>query len=134
MRRVSAIALALVTVLVVAAPAGAASGPTLKSLQAEVTVLKKQVKTLQTKEKQDHTLALGAYVYTGCAVATIADALQGTWMTVDSYVTGAGHAALFGPQTAVDDLTTCQAWSIVRAKTPVPPAVSVLQAVLNLLK
>ena len=37
--------------LVPAAPATAAKGPTLRSLQAQITTLKKQVKTLQKKVK-----------------------------------------------------------------------------------
>jgi hypothetical protein len=131
MRRAIVLALA-VAALVAVTPAGAA-GPTLRSLQAQVNVLKKQVKALQKKEKTDRNLALGGIVYTGCTLAVVADALQGTWLTVDGYVTGAGHAALFGPQTPVNDYQTCAAFSITRAKSQTPPTVAVIQALIDVL-
>ena len=91
MRRVVPLIVAALA-LTLAAPAGAAKGPTLKSLQAQITVLNKKVKKLQAAQKVDRNLAVAGIVYTGCTLAVTADALQGTWMTIDGYVTGAGHA------------------------------------------
>jgi hypothetical protein len=132
MRRAIVLALA-VAALVVAAPAGAAKGPTLKSLQTQINVLKKQVKTLKTREATDRNLAIAGIVYTGCTLSVVADAVQGTWLTVDGYVTGAGHAALFGAQTPVNDYQTCGAFNITRAKSPTPPTVAVIQALIDVL-
>src|SRR5204863_448711 len=76
--------------------------------------------------------AVGGIVYAGCTLAVTADALQGTWMTIDGYVTGAGHAALFGTQTPVNDYQVCsQGFNITRSKNAVPPSVAVMQAVLD---
>jgi hypothetical protein len=52
-----ALAALLALVLVAAAPATAA-GPTLRSLQAQITSLKKQVKKLQKQVKDNQTLAV----------------------------------------------------------------------------
>jgi hypothetical protein len=130
MRRVAPLIVAALA-LTLAAPAGA-KGPTLKSLQAQITVLQKKVKKLQAAQKVDRNIAVAGIVYTGCTAAATADALQGTWMTVDGYVTGAGHAALFGTQTPVNDYQVCsQGFNIVRQKSAVPPSVAVIQAVLD---
>src|SRR5947208_7725300 len=110
MRRVVPLIVAVVA-LTVAAPA-TAKGPTLKSLQAQITVLNKKVKKLQAAQKVDRNLAVAGIVYTGCALAVTADAFQGTWLTVDGYVTGTGHAALFGTQTPTNDYQTCAAFQI----------------------
>jgi hypothetical protein len=131
MRRVVPLIVAALA-LTLAAPAGAAKGPTLKSLQAQITVLNKKVKKLQAAQKVDRNLAVAGIVYAGCTLAVTADALQGTWMTIDGYVTGAGHAALFGTQTPVNDYQVCsQGFNITRSKNAVPPSVAVMQAVLD---
>ena len=131
MRRVAPLIVAALA-LTLAAPAGAAKGPTLKSLQAQITVLQKKVKKLQAAQKVDRNIAVAGVVYTGCTAAATADALQGTWMTVDEYVTGTGHAALFGTQTPVNDYQVCsQGFNITRQKNAVPPSVAVMQAVLD---
>jgi len=116
-----------------AAPATAA-GPTLRSLQGQITTLKKQVKTLQKQVKADRNFALGAFVYSGCSWAVTADALQGTWTALDGRFVSEGHAALFGPQTPIDDFGICADFSIVRAKNQNPPTVGVFQALLNIFK
>jgi len=131
MRRAVPLVVAVLA-LVVAAPAGAKQ-PTLKSLQAQITVLNKKVKKLQAAQKVDRNLAIAGLVYAGCTLAVTADALQGTWMTVDGYVTGAGHAALFGTQTPVNDYQTCSAFQVTRVKSQVPPSVAVIQALLDVL-
>ena len=131
MRRAVPLVVAVLA-LVIAAPAGAKQ-PTLKSLQAQITVLNKKVKKLQAAQKVDRNLAIAGLVYAGCTLSVTADALQGTWMTVDGYVTGAGHAALFGTQTPVNDYQTCSAFQVTRVKSQVPPSVAVIQALLDVL-
>ena len=131
MRRAFVLVLTVVT-LAAAAPAGAA-GPTLKSLQAQVTTLKKQVKKLQAREKTDRELAIAGIVYTGCSLAVVSDALQGSWLTLDAYVTSNGHPALFGAQTPVNDYQTCSAFNITRARSQTPPSVAVIQALIDVL-
>jgi hypothetical protein len=125
-----ALAAVLALALVVAAPATAA-GPTLRSLQAQITTLKKQVKTLQKRVKANENLTLGTLAYSGCSFAVTADAFQGTWTALDARL---GAPPLFGTQTPVDDFGVCQAFSIVRAKNQNPPTVGVFQALLNIFK
>jgi hypothetical protein len=126
-----AVAVVLALALVAAAPVGAAGtkGPTLRSLQAQIKSLQKQVKTLKKQASVDRNFALGSFVYSGCAWAVTADALQNTWTTVDTKL-----PATFGPQTPVNDYNACQGFQIVRAKTQSPPTASVLQAVLDIFK
>jgi ABC-type proline/glycine betaine transport system substrate-binding protein len=100
MRRALTAAAALLVALVLVAPAGSAgsarssssaasAGPTLKSLQAQINVLKKQVKKLQKDVKTAATLGAAAILYTGCSTAVTADALQGTWTTYNGQPAGA---------------------------------------------
>jgi hypothetical protein len=124
------LAAVLALTLVAAAPATAA-GPTLKSLQAQITTLKKQVKTLQKQVKQDRSFSLASLAYSGCSFAVTADAFQGTWTALDAKF---GAPPLFGAQTPVDDFGVCQAFSIVRVKNQNPPTVGVFQALLNVFK
>jgi hypothetical protein len=121
----------LALTLVVAAPAGAAKGPTLRSLQAQITTLKKQVKTLQKRVKDNENLSLGTLAYSGCSLAVAADAFQGTWTALDARL---GAPPLFGIQTPVADFGLCQAFSIVRTTNQNPPTVGVFQAMLNFFK
>jgi hypothetical protein len=121
----------LALTLVVAAPAGAAKGPTLRSLQAQITTLKKQVKTLQKRVKDNENLSLGTLAYSGCSLAVAADAFQGTWTALDARL---GAPPLFGTQTPVADFGLCQAFSIVRTTNQNPPTVGVFQAMLNFFK
>jgi hypothetical protein len=121
----------LAAVMLVPAASATAAGPTLKSLQAQITTLKKQVKTLQKKVKANENLTLGTLAYSGCSFAVTADAFQGTWTALDARL---GAPPLFGTQTPVDDFGVCQAFSIVRAKNQNPPTVGVFQALLNIFK
>src|SRR5919206_29777 len=109
-----AITAALALVLIVAAPVGAtaAKGPTLKSLQAQIVALQKQVKTLKKQVNTDRNFSLGSFLYSGCAWAVTADALQNTWTTLDTKL-----GTTFGAQTPVNDYNACQSFQIVRART-----------------
>ena len=128
-----ALAALLALVLVAAAPATAA-GPTLRSLQAQITSLKKQVKKLQKQVKDNQTLAVAGLAYGACTSAVTADALHGTWTALDGRFVSQGQAALFGVQTPVNDFNFCQGFSVVRARNQNPPTVSVFQALLNIFK
>jgi hypothetical protein len=123
----------LVLTLVAAAPA-TAKGPTLRSLQAQITKLKKQVKTLQKQAKDNQTLAIGALAYGACSSAVAADALQGTWTALDARFVALGQSAVFGAQTPVNDFDFCSGFSVVRARNQNPPTVGVFQALLNIFK
>ena len=129
MRRAFATVAALAICLMVAAPAGAA-GPTLRSLQTQITALKKQVATLKKQVRNDRTFAIGAFVYSGCSWAVTADALQNTWTKLDAQF----GTTVFGAQTPVNDYTACQAVQIVRARSQQPPNTSVFQALLDIFK
>ncbi len=131
MRQAFAIVAIAAVVLVAAAPAPAAKGPTLRSLQAQISTLKKQVKTLQKRVKANETLAVGTLGYSACSFAVTADAFQGTWTALDGRL---GAPPLFGTQTPVNDFGLCSAFSIVRAKNQNPPTVGVFQALLNIFK
>ncbi len=132
MKRFALVAV-LALALVAAAPAPAA-GPTLRSLQAQITVLKKQVKTLQRRVKSNENLTLGTLAYSGCSFAVTADALQGTWTALDGRFTSLGQPTLFGAQTPLDDFGLCPAFKIVRAQNQNPPTVAVFGALLSIFK
>jgi hypothetical protein len=128
MKRVCVTALIALAALVVAAPAPAA-GPTLKSLQRQLTTLKKEVTTLKKQVREARSVAATALVYGACSTAVTADALQGTWTFLDQK-----HATGFGPQTPVNDFQTCQPLRITRAPTAVPPNVSTFNSLLALFR
>jgi hypothetical protein len=128
MKRVCVTALIALVALAVAAPAPAA-GPTLKSLQRQITALQKDVKTLKAQVTQARAVAATALVYGACSTAVTADALQGTWTFLDQK-----HATGFGPQVPVNDYQTCQPLRITRAPTQLPPSTSVFNSLLALFR
>jgi hypothetical protein len=133
MRRAIATAAVLAICLVVAAPAGAA-GPTLRSLQAQITTLKKQVKTLKKQTTQARQIAVASLAFGACSTAATADTFQSTWTGLDAYFQAHSLPAYFGAQTAVNDYGACRALQITRSQNQSPPAVSVLRALLDLFK
>jgi hypothetical protein len=83
---------------------------------------------LQKQVKQARSIALLSALYSGCATAATADALQGTWTTLDTHF----GTSLFGAQTPVNDYDVCQKGvGITRARNM--PTVSVMQALLTFL-
>ena len=128
-----ALAALLALALVAAAPASA-KGPTLRSLQAQITKLQKQVKTLQKQVKDAQTLGAAGLAYGACNSAVTADALQGTWIALDARFTSQSQAAIFGAQTPVNGFTLCQSFNVTRARSQNPPTVGVFQALLNIFK
>jgi uncharacterized heparinase superfamily protein len=127
MKRVLAIAFISLVTLAVAAPAPAA-GPTLKSLARQIKALQKEVKTLKAQVSTARSAAATSLVYSACATAVTADALQGTWTKLDQQFA----APVFGPQTPVNDFQTCQPLRITRAPGQVPPNTSVFNSLLAL--
>ena len=137
MKLVLAVAVAATLgVLVAAAPAsaGATKGPTLKSLQAQITSLQKQVKTLKKRATTDEGFIGAALAYGACSTAVTADALQDTWTGLDGYFAARGLPGYFGAQSPLSDYAACQALSVVRAHNQHPPTTSVLGALLDLFK
>jgi hypothetical protein len=134
MRRALATAGVVLTVAVFVAPAAAAT-PTERKLQAQIKVLQVQTKSLQAQVKtlkkqvtQARSIAVLSALYSGCATAATADALQGTWTTIDTHF----GTSLFGAQTPVNDYDVCsKGLNITRVKTTA--TVSVLQALLTFL-
>jgi len=112
-----ALVVALVA-LFVALSGGAAAGTALVSRQAasnasasspaslvrRVTALEKKVNALQKQSNLTQGAVGFLTFWSACDVVTTADALQGTWQTIDelSAATQAGKT-YFGPQTPVDD-------------------------------
>jgi hypothetical protein len=137
MRQVLALAaVAAVALLVAASPAGAdaAKGPTLRSLQAQITSLKKQVTALKKRTTRDENIIGASLVYSGCLTSVTADTFQDTWTGLDAYFAAHALPGYFGAQTALPDYQTCQAFSIVRAHNQHPPTTAVLGALVNLFK
>ena len=130
MKRSLPVAIVVTLVLVAGPPAAGAPGPTLRSLQTQITALQKQVKALKKQVKADRNFAIGSFVYNGCAWAVTADALQNTWTKLDQQF----GTTVFGAQTPVNDYTACQAVRITRARSQVPPTASVFQALLDIFK
>ena len=137
MRQVLAIA-AVVTLalLVAAAPAGASAskGPTLRSLQAQITSLQKQVKTLKKRATRDETLISVGLAYSACTTAVTADTFQDTWTGLDGVFAAHAWAGYFGAQSALNDYQSCQIFKVVRSHNQSPPTTSVLGALLGLFK
>ncbi len=133
MRQVLAIAAAAAVVLLVASPAGAgaAKGPTLKSLAAQVKSLQKQVTTLKKRAANDESVIGLTLEYSVCSTAVTADTFQDTFTGLDANFTHSG-AAYFGAQSPVNDYKSCQDFQVVRAHNQSPPNTNILRALLDI--
>jgi hypothetical protein len=137
MRQALAIAVvAALGLLLGAAPAvaGATKGPTLKSLQKQITALQKQVKTLKKRVASDEDGIIVSLAYTACSTAATADTLQDTWTGLDGYFAAHALPAYFGAQTPLNDYQACEVFKVVRAHNQHPPTTSVERALLDLFK
>jgi hypothetical protein len=137
MRQVLAIAtLAALGLVIAASPAGARGnkGPTLRSLQRQITSLQKQLKTLKKRVATDEDGIVVSLAYSACSTAAMADTFQDTWTGLDGYFAAHGLPAYFGAQTPVSDYQACEVFSIVRAHNQHPPTTSVQRALLDLFK
>lgn len=138
MRQVLALAAAAcVALMLAAAPAGAgqAKGPTLRSLAAQVKSLQAQVTKLKKRVATDENILSATLAYSVCSAAVTADTFQDTFTGLDAKLTGtvAGWP-YFGAQTPVNDYQACAAFRIVRAHNQSPPTTNVLRALLDIFK
>ena len=137
MRQVLALSTVATVVLLVASPAGAgaAKGPTLKSLAAQVKSLQTQVTKLKKQVKADENIQALTLAYAVCATAVTADTFQDTFTGLDGYFASQlAKPAYFGAQTPVNDYQSCPAFSIVRAHHQNPPNTNILRALLDIFK
>lgn len=135
MRQVLAIAATAAVVLLVASPAGAggaAKGPTLKSLAAQVKSLQKQVTTLKKRAANDESVIGLTLEYAVCSTAVTADAFQDSFTGLDGYFGAHSLPAYFGAQSAVNDYKACQDFQVVRAHNQSPPNTNILRALLDI--
>jgi hypothetical protein len=132
MRKALAIAAVASLAIVPAAGAGATKGPTLRSLQAQITSLKKQVNTLKKRTTLAENIAVVALAYGGCSTAVTADTFQDTYTGVEGHFTHTG--TYFPAQSALNDYGACSALEITRAHNQNPPTTAVLAALLDLFK
>jgi hypothetical protein len=137
MRQVLAVGAFAAVVLLLAAPsagAGAAKGPTLRSLQAQIKGLQKQVTKLKKRVTTDENFMDASLAYSVCSTAVTADTFQDTWTGLDGYFAAHALPPYFGAQTAVDDYQACSVFSVVRAHNQHPPTSNVLRALLDIFK
>jgi hypothetical protein len=130
-----ALAIAAVASLAIVPAAGAAGtkkGPTLRSLQAQITSLKKQVNTLKKRTTLAENIAVVALAYGGCSTAVTADTFQDTYTGVEGHFPHTG--TYFPAQSALNDYGACAALEITRAHNQNPPTTAVLAALLDLFK
>jgi len=133
MRKALAIAaVASLAIVPAAGAAGAKKGPTLRSLQAQITSLKKQVNTLKKRTTLAENIAVVALAYGGCSTAVTADTFQDTYAGVEGHFTHTG--TYFPAQSALNDYGACSALEITRAHNQSPPTTAVLAALLDLFK
>jgi hypothetical protein len=132
----SLVALAVAGVL--AAPAASAT-PTerklskqVKTMQRQIKVLQGQVKTLQRRMRDVEGLSASALVFSACSTVATADALQGTWETIDEIDPATDRYP--APAPIADPGNSCQLLEIQRQPSTVPPTTNVFAALLNLFR
>ena len=125
---------ALALLVAAPAPAAPAKGPTLKSLQTQITSLKKQVKTLKRQVTTAQNVAVASLAYGACSTAVTADTFQDTYAGLDSYFGAHTLPPYFGAQTVLNDYGSCRALSITRTHNQSPPSTSILRALIDLFK
>jgi hypothetical protein len=113
-----------------AAPAANPIAKKVTVLTGQVKTLQKQVKSLKTELNQFEGVAVLLQV---CTTEVLADAVQGTWSTVD-----AKSGPTFGAQQAVTDpISTaagqqvCGAFNVTRQNVASVPSSAAIQALLN---
>lgn len=133
MRKALAIAaVASLAIVPAAGTAGAKKGLTLRSLQVQITSLKKQVNTLKKRTTRAENIAVVALAYGGCSTAVTADTFQDTFTGVEGHFSHTG--TYFPAQSALNDYGVCSALEITRAHNQSPPTTAVLAALLDLFK
>lgn len=108
------------------------------SLARRVAALQRKVKALQKQATVTQAVAGVATIFSVCSAVTTADALQGTWETIDqlSAATQAGKT-YFGPQTPVEDTVggrhACSLLRVGRSHA-VPPNITWFNYLLRVLR
>jgi uncharacterized protein YcfJ len=109
--------------------------PRIAALQRQVKALQRQVKTLQRRVVADEGQLSLNFEGDTCLGALVADAIQGTWVTIDqlSAATQAGKT-YFGSQTPVNDYKNCADLAspdVPRPGIVVPPTINPLRPLLE---
>jgi hypothetical protein len=109
--------------------------PRIAALQKQVKALQGQVKTLQRRVVADEGQLSLNFEGDTCLGAQVADAIQGTWVTIDqlSAATQAGKT-YFGSQAQVNDYNNCA--DLARPAVPrpgitAPPTINPLRPLLE---
>jgi hypothetical protein len=103
--------------------------PAVVALQRRVSALEAQVQALGKRQRQLESSSaaltkrerqLESYSSLGlageaCAVVTLADLVQSTWIVDDQAWSGAFGRTIFGPPTSLDDRGSCKAIGLTRA-------------------
>src|ERR687888_632198 len=111
MKRAFATTTVVLAACIFASPAAALT-PVERQLRAQVKTLQAQTKKLNT-QVTNLSRGIGATLaYSACNTAVTADALQGTWLTLDQKL-----GTTFGAQTALNDFNSCTALQVNRART-----------------
>ena len=133
MRQGIVLAAVVAVVVLVASPAqaGQNAGPSLRSLQKQLTALQKQVTTLKKRVARDENYITVSLAYSVCSTAVTADTFQDTFTGLDTRITTPGY---FGAQTPVNDYQACSVFSVVRAHNQSPPNTNILRALLDVFK
>jgi hypothetical protein len=137
MKKIVAVTLAALVLVIPATQAGAAkgAGPTaaqFRALQKQVTALQKQVKTLEKQQKDLDSFTSALVGVLVCENVVITDALQGTWNVVDQIAQATQGKTYFGPQTPLADKGACTAFKITRSQG-IPPTALVFNSLVALL-
>ena len=137
MRRVLLVA-AAAAALAVPAGATAASSPSPSRLEAQITALQKQVKTLSTtvttlkaRETEVEAAFAATFLFDVCQGAVTADLVQATWGVVDQLAQATQGKAYFGPQAALSDQQSCSDLTIQRQVAGAPPSLASLAKVID---
>lgn len=128
MKRIVTMAFVAALLCVPAAQAAAPKGPTLAQFNALKAQLAKDEKTIKSQTNAINALA----TLLECEIANTADALQGSWQSIDALAVSLGKPAVFGPQAPIGDNNACTAASITRSHS-IPPTVSVFSALATLI-
>jgi hypothetical protein len=133
--------LALAVAGALAVPASAAT-PTERRLSAQIKVVQRQVKVLQgqvrtlRRQMRDVQIVSSLGVaFSACSAAASADALQGTWETIDGLNAHLGRPDQYpAPAPIADPLNSCNLLEVQRQPSAVPPTTNVFAALLNIFR
>lgn len=131
----------LVALSALAAPASSATPSNrklagqIKVLQRQVKVLQGQVRTLRRQMREVQIVSSLGVAFSACSSAASADALQGTWETIDGLNAHLGRPDQYpAPTPVADPLNSCQLLEIQRQPGVVPPTTNVFAALLNIFR